>query len=326
MAVDLLTLEPQRISKDLKGKFMLLYGLPKVGKTTLASQLDKVFIASFEPGTNGLDNVLTAPMITWEDWRKTVRQLVKDKDKLANKIGVIAIDTADEAYKLCEKWVCNQNGIEQIRDIPYGGGYKLLDDEFASTLRTLAFAGYGLFFISHSKEKTLKNDKGQEYNQINPALPDRAFNIINKMVDMIIYLRQVDIQEEEQILHKRYLFFRGDERFYAGSRFAYIVPRVELSYKNLLDSICNAIDEEKKAKGGGEASTEENPYYKLDYDNLIQEAATYWAQVADKGLTGVAAEILEKEFGKKIKFSEIPRDKVESMSKVLFEIKELLNK
>ena len=73
MAVDLLTLEPQRISKDLKGKFMLLYGLPKVGKTTLASQLDKVFIASFEPGTNGLDNVLTAPMITWEDWRKTVR-------------------------------------------------------------------------------------------------------------------------------------------------------------------------------------------------------------------------------------------------------------
>ena len=130
MAVDLLTLEPQRISKDLKGKFMLLYGLPKVGKTTLASQLDKVFIASFEPGTNALDNVLTAPMITWNDWKKTVKQLVRDKEKLANKIGVIAVDTADEAYKLCEKWVCSQNGIEQIREIPYGGGYKMLDDEF----------------------------------------------------------------------------------------------------------------------------------------------------------------------------------------------------
>ena len=326
MAVDLLTLEPQRISKDLKGKFMLLYGLPKVGKTTLASQLDKVFIASFEPGTNALDNVLTAPMITWNDWKKTVKQLVRDKEKLANKIGVIAVDTADEAYKLCEKWVCSQNGIEQIREIPYGGGYKMLDDEFSSTFRVLAFAGYGLFFISHSKEKTLKNDKGQEYNQINPALPDRAFNIINKMVDMIIYLRQVDIQEEENIIQKRYLFFRGDERFYAGSRFAYIAPRVELSYQNLLNAVCDAIDKEKEAKGGGEASNEENPYYKLDYDNLIQEAATYWAQLADKGLTGVAAEILEKEFGKKIKFSEIPRDKVESMSKVLFEIKELLNK
>lgn len=29
MALDLLTLEPQQISRDLKGKFFLLYGPPK---------------------------------------------------------------------------------------------------------------------------------------------------------------------------------------------------------------------------------------------------------------------------------------------------------
>lgn len=326
MAVDLLTLEPQKISKDLRGKFMLVYGLPKVGKTSLASQLDKVLIASFEPGTNAIDNILVSPMITWKDWKDTVRQLIKNKDKLQDKIAVIAIDTADEAYKLCEKFICGQQGVDSLREIPWGGGYKMLDDEFASTLRELAFAGYGLFFISHSKEKTLKNDKGQEYTQIAPALQDRAFNIINKMVDMIIYLRQVDIQEEDNIEHKRFLFFRGDDRFYAGSRFAYIVPRVELSYENLINAIYNAIDEEIANKGGGEATKEENPYYKLDYDNLMQEAASYWIQLTDKGLTGVAAEILEKEFGRKIKFSEIPREQVESLNKVLIEIKELLNK
>lgn len=42
--IDLLNLQPQQISKDLRGKFMLLYGLPKAGKTTLASELDKVLI------------------------------------------------------------------------------------------------------------------------------------------------------------------------------------------------------------------------------------------------------------------------------------------
>ena len=326
MAVDLLTLEPQKISKDLRGKFMLVYGLPKVGKTSLASQLDKVLIASFEPGTNAINNILVSPMVTWKDWKDTVRQLIKNKDKLQDKIAVIAIDTADEAYKLCEKFICGQQGVDSLREIHWGGGYKMLDDEFASTLRELAFAGYGLFFISHSKEKTLKNDKGQEYTQIAPALQDRAFNIINKMVDMIIYLRQVDIQEEDNIAHKRFLFFRGDDRFYAGSRFAYIVPRVELSYENLINAIYNAIDEEIANKGGGEATKEENPYYKLDYDNLMQEAASYWTQLTDKGLTGVATEILEKEFGRKIKFSEIPREQVESLNKVLIEIKEILNK
>jgi RecA-family ATPase len=37
MAIDLLNLQPQKISKDLKGKTVLLYGNAKVGKTTLAS-------------------------------------------------------------------------------------------------------------------------------------------------------------------------------------------------------------------------------------------------------------------------------------------------
>jgi DNA replication protein DnaC len=37
MAVNLMALEPQRISRSLKGKFILLYGDPGIGKTTLAS-------------------------------------------------------------------------------------------------------------------------------------------------------------------------------------------------------------------------------------------------------------------------------------------------
>jgi ATP-dependent Lon protease len=57
MAIDLLSLEPQQISKNLRGKYMMLYGLPGVGKTSLAAQFDKVLIAGFEMGTNALNNV-----------------------------------------------------------------------------------------------------------------------------------------------------------------------------------------------------------------------------------------------------------------------------
>ena len=84
MAIDLLTLEPQQISRDLKGKFTLLYGDPKVGKTTLASEIDNVLIASFEMGSNALHNVRVVPMQKWKDWKDTVRQLVRDKDKEVN--------------------------------------------------------------------------------------------------------------------------------------------------------------------------------------------------------------------------------------------------
>lgn len=296
----------------------------KVGKTTLASEIDKVLICSFEQGTNALHNVLVQPIVKWNDWKQVVRQLVRDKEKLQDKIGVVAIDTVDEAYKLCEKFICQQNGVENIRELAWGSGYKMLDDEFSSTFRELAFAGYGLFFISHAKDKTLKDDRGQEYTQIAPALADRPFSIINKMVDIIAYLRQIDIQEGEEVKHKRYLFFRGDERFYAGSRFAYIVPRVELSYENLLKSIYDAIDKEVEAKGGGEATEESNPYLRLDYDTLMEDAKALWLQVIDKGKIEEAQKLLEKEFGKAIKFSEVPSDQVEALSRVIGEIKEIL--
>ena len=36
MAIDILSLKPTTISRDLKGKFVCIYSLPKVGKTSMA--------------------------------------------------------------------------------------------------------------------------------------------------------------------------------------------------------------------------------------------------------------------------------------------------
>lgn len=324
MAIDLLNLQPQQISRDLKGKFILCYSSPKAGKTTLASELDKVLICGFEQGTNALHNVLVQPILKWSDWKAVVRQLIRDKEKLSDRIQMIAIDTADEAYKLCEKHMCQAAGVDTVKEIAaYGGGYKMVDDEFSSTLRELAFAGYGLFFISHEKEKTYKDDKGNEYTKVVPALPDRPFNIINKMVDIITYLRQVEIQEGEELVKKRYLFFREDNRFYAGSRFKYIVPHVELSYQNLVNAIYDAIDKEVVMKGG--AATEAgNPYLERDFEGLMEEAKALWTKAVNLEKVKDVSQILEEEFGKPIKFSEITPDQAESLAKVLFRIKEII--
>ena len=323
MAIDLLTLEPQQISKNLKGKFIFVYGQEKAGKTTLASELEKVLICSFEMGTNALHNVFVAPMKTWMDWKGIIRQLVRQKDELSEKYHTLAIDTVDEAYKLCEKYICAQNGVETLKDIPWGAGFKMLDDEFSSTFRELAFAGYGLFFISHAKEKTLKDDKGNEYNRIVPALADRPFGIINKMVDIIAYLRQIPVQNGEEVEQKRYLFLRGDERFHAGSRFKYIEPRIELSYENLVKAIYDAIDKEIENKGGT-TTLEENPYLVQDFESLMNEARMIWGKIVNNGETEAALKILEEEFGQAIRFSEILPEQIEQLNNSLIRIKDLI--
>ena len=220
--------------------------------------------------------------------------------------------------------MCNQAGVSTVKEIAaYGGGYKMVDDEFHSTLRELSFAGYGLFFISHEKKITCKDDKGNDYDRAIPALADRPFNIINKMVDVIAYLRQVEVQEGEEIKQKRYLYFRGDNRFHAGSRFHYIVPYVELSYDNLVNAIYDAIDKEIAEKGG--KSTEaENPYLARGFDDLMEEAKALWVKAAENNKTGEITKILEEEFGKPTKFSEILSDQKDLLEKVLFKAREII--
>ena len=320
--IDLLSLEPQRISRDLKGKYILLYGLPGVGKTSLASEFKNVLIAGFEMGTNALNNVYVQPIKTWKDWRDMVKQLCT-KDALKDKFDSIAIDTADFAWDLCVKWICSQNGVEKLGDIPWGGGYDLAKKEYTQTFRDLTYSGYGLVFISHSTEKTYKNEKGEDYTQIVPALPNRPFDIVNKMVDIIAYIREIPVEIGDKVENKRYMFLRGDQRFLAKSRFKYIKPRIELSYQGLVDAIFEAIDEEV-AHTGGTASNEENPYTKQNFEEIMEDAKQLWGQVVQNDKTEQALAILEEEFGKPTRFSEILTEQTKELNAALIKIRDLI--
>ena len=320
--IDLLSLEPQRISRDLKGKYILLYGLPGVGKTSLASEFKNVLIAGFEMGTNALNNVYVQPIKTWKDWRDMVKQLCT-KDALKDKFDSIAIDTADFAWDLCVKWICSQNGVEKLGDIPWGGGYDLAKKEYTQTFRDLTYSGYGLVFISHSTEKVYKNEKGEDYTQIVPALPNRPFDIVNKMVDIIAYIREIPVEIGDKIENKRYMFLRGDQRFLAKSRFKYIKPRIELSYQGLVDAIFEAIDEEV-AHTGGTASNEENPYTKQNFEEIMEDAKQLCGQVVQNNKTEQALAILEEEFGKPTRFSEILPEQTKELNAALIKIRDLV--
>lgn len=273
-------------------------------------------------GTNALNNVYVQPIKTWKDWRDMVKQLCT-KDALKDKFDSIAIDTADFAWDLCVKWICSQNGVEKLGDIPWGGGYDLAKKEYTQTFRDLTYSGYGLVFISHSTEKTYKNEKGEDYTQIVPALPNRPFDIVNKMVDIIAYIREIPVEIGDKVENKRYMFLRGDQRFLAKSRFKYIKPRIELSYQGLVDAIFEAIDEEV-AHTGGTASNEENPYTKQNFEEIMEDAKQLWGQVVQNDKTEQALAILEEEFGKPTRFSEILPEQTKELNAALIKIRDLV--
>lgn len=117
-SIDIFSLKKTVISKDLSGKYILLYSKPKLGKTSFAAQIEKNLILATELGTNAIDNLNVVPILKWTDIKTVLRQL---RDPRAREMyNTITFDTISIAADLAEKYICSQQGVEQIRDVPFG--------------------------------------------------------------------------------------------------------------------------------------------------------------------------------------------------------------
>lgn len=113
MAIDLLSLQPSVISKDLREKYILLAGQPKIGKTEFCSMAPDALILAFEMGTNARPGAMVQPIEKWADFKLVLRQL--EKPEVKAKFATVCIDTVGIAYDICEKYICAQNGVQKNR-------------------------------------------------------------------------------------------------------------------------------------------------------------------------------------------------------------------
>ena len=297
----------------------------KIGKTTLLTKFPKSLILEFETGTNALNNAYVQPISKWTEAKAVLRELRKEPVK--EKFYTVCVDTADVAWSLCEKYICQQSEVQKIGDIPYGKGYAMCKQEFEEYFREIAMLGYGIIFTSHSTEKSMKDEKGNDYISLAPALPQRPYDIINKMVDIIGYIRSIKNYDTGE--QKTFLFLRGDDRFVAGSRFKFIEPRVEFSYEALRDAICDAVDKQVELDGTGKATEDYNNFYQpaqeRTYEEIKAEAEKLWTELVIEPNNAAMADkillIVEKIFKKKIKLSEITEAQKDLFELVVAEMK-----
>ena len=328
MAINLLAIQPHKVSRDLSGYITLLYGPAKVGKTTFGAQMPGELILATERGYNALPGVLVQDITSWSDIKQVVRELKKPEVQAVYKS--LIIDTIDLAADMCQKYVCNQLGIENIGDGGWtNNGWDKYKREFEDVFRTLAQLGYAILFISHDKEITIKPENGVEYQQIRSSMQTSALKIVENMSDIIAYAHPV-IREGQP---RRILTLRSaDNSIRCGCRFKYMVPEIDFSYDNLVKALNDAIDKEA-AETGGKFITEERiaaietPTY--DYDALMNEFATIAGELMNKEPTYYQpriTQIVEKYLGKGKKVADTTRDQAEFLYLIVTEIKSDLMK
>lgn len=282
-------------------------------------------VLAFERGYNALPGVYAADVTSWGDMKQIMRELKKPEVK--EKFKSIIIDTVDQAADACQKYICNQLGIENIGDGGWtNNGWAKYKKEFEETFRTLTQLGYAVVFISHDKEKTIKLETGTEYQQISSSMQSSAMAIVENMSDIIAYAHPIVTSSGEQ---KRVLTLRSpDNSVRCGCRFSQIEPEIEFSYEALTKALNDAIDREAQINDGKyvtDAPQNKSILKTYDYDAIMSELHNVIQALVTKDSAYYSpriTQIVDKYLGKGKKVFDATRDQAELVSLILDEIKE----
>lgn len=217
----------------------------------------------------------------------------------------IVVDTASIAWQLCEKYICQRESVDSIRDVPWGGGWNMLKTEFSEVWREITLLGFGILFIAHSKEKPteMRDEDGNTITAVCPDLVNNAYTIINSIVDIIGYLQ---VQMNPDGTSERFLYTRSTPTIFAGSRYQYLAPKIKFGYQELVDAIGDAIDKAVELDGAQVTDNTEIAQIKdRPFSEIMDEAKSMWGAYLDKATTedekdqhlNIMKDIIKKVFG-----------------------------
>lgn len=259
--------------------------------------------------------------------REVLREL--KKPEVQNTFKTVIVDTVDLLADFCQKYICDQLGIDNIGDGGWtNNGWAKYKKEFEDIFRTITQLGYSVIFISHTKEATIKRKDGSEYTQIKPSLQTSASSIVENMSDIIGYAHQGKMNGENKVV----LTLRDPRgEIVCGGRFKYIEPVIEFNYNSLVRALNNAIDKEEAEVHNPELFTDEREKVVLtknyDYDALIKEFAEKVKTLMSKDEKYYGPRItaiVEKYLGKGKKVSETTINQAEFIYLINLEIEEEL--
>ena len=302
----------------------------KVGKTSFAAQLDKNLILATELGTNGLDNLSVVPIMKWVDVKNVLKQL---RDPRAREMyDTITFDTISIAADLVEKFICQRESVDSIRDVPYGQGWKMVAKELQETLREITMLGFGLILICHSKEKasSYTDEDGNPISSVEPDLSKNVYTVANAICDLIAY---INVEFDKDGKSHRYLYTRQTPTIFAGSRWKYLAPKVEFGYKELVNAIEDAIEKQKDLDGA--VVTDKQDFVveeKRPFKDVMEEAKNIWISYLNGAATdeekesrlNILNDIITKTFGRQVKLSQALPSQQDLVELFIQEAKDLL--
>ena len=193
-------------------KILLLYGPPKVGKTTVLSQLNDCLVIDTEEGSHMLEGYFHGV-----DNKEKLLEFYKDASE-GHDYKVFALDTIDKVVEWTTKEVVSECQVDDIADLPYGKGYGMVRERTMNNIRKLQSLCPQTIIVGHRKTAAAVDNS----TAVDPETLDLSGKLRNQIMaqsDAIGYMFRDD---EDKLM----VSFKAAHAVEAGSRCEHLKGKV----------------------------------------------------------------------------------------------------
>jgi len=220
-------------SNNINEYTYLIYGEPKVGKTTFASNFPNAIFAATEAGHRFVE-VYKQDIRNWDDFKQLARDLIKEE----HEFKTLVVDTVDNLYTMAAKSVCMEMGISHQSDADFGKAYDRIKQQLMDIITALTQRGMGMVFLSHVDTREITHHRnvsdgkgGHVVAEVKTKVTDATLSgsakkVIRGLCDMIFYC-YIDDRGD------RWLRTKQTETIVAGDRSGKLPAVMSLDYKQL---------------------------------------------------------------------------------------------
>ena len=203
-------------------KVMLLYGAPKVGKTTVLSQLEDCLIIDTEQGANMVEGYIEEV-----NSRQELFDLLAKAQK-GHEYKYVAIDTIDKIAEWADKAVCESENVSSIVDLAYGKGFSMVREKVLNLVKAMKEIFPHVIIIGHRKWARAVVDSKAIVEPESLDLTGKLKNMLMADCDAIGYVYR---DEESSDLM---VSFKSNDALEAGSRSPHLRGKeMKLNWKKI---------------------------------------------------------------------------------------------
>tara|TARA_R110002012_G_scaffold304883_2_gene508693 strand:+ start:2462 stop:3130 length:669 start_codon:yes stop_codon:yes gene_type:complete len=193
-------------------KILLLYGAPKVGKTTMLSQLNDCLVIDTESGSHMLEGYFHSV-----NSKEDLLSFYKDASD-GHDYQIFALDTIDKLVEWTGKDVCKEMGVDDIADLPYGKGFGMVRERVMNNIKKLQSLCPKTIIIGHRKTATAIDNS----TAVEPESLDLSGKLKNQLMAQSDAIGYMFRDEEDKLM----VSFQSGLALEAGSRCEHLKGKV----------------------------------------------------------------------------------------------------